>query len=94
MFTTDGQAFFSAPEVNFHQSVLLLGLRARFSLRTLEQIIYVFIRRQQQRRNFAVWTGPMEQDFLLFVRQIVWDIGPVYIVVYATGWITEEKALK
>jgi len=56
--------------------------------------MYAFVSRQQQRCNFAVLAGPMEQDFLLLVRQIVWRIGLVYIVVYATGWVTEEKALK
>lgn len=60
----------------------------------IERIIYVFISRQQQRRNFAVPAGPVEQDFLLLVRQIVWGVGLVYIVVYTTGWVTEEKALE
>ena len=60
----------------------------------VERIMYAFVCRQQQRCNFAVPAGPMEQDFLLLIRQIVWGIGLVYIVVHTAGWITEEKALE
>jgi len=52
-----------------------------------------FISRQQCRCNFAVPAGPMEQDFLLLFRQIVWGVGLANIPVYAAGRITEEKAL-
>ena len=36
----------------------------------------------------------MEQDFLLLVCQFVWGVGLLYIVVYAAGWVTEDKALE
>lgn len=60
----------------------------------IERIMYAFVSRQQQGRNLAVPADPVEQDFLLLVRQIVWGIGLVYIVVHAAGGITEEKTLE
>jgi hypothetical protein len=36
----------------------------------------------------------MEQDFLLLVHQVIWGVRLVYILTYAAGWVTEEKALK
>ncbi|MHC4437160.1 MAG: hypothetical protein ACYS3S_07365 [Planctomycetota bacterium] len=95
----DGQAFFSVSGGNFHQS----GWMSRYIaspksvvefLAMIERIMYAFISRQQQRRNFAVPTGPVEQDFLLLVCQVIWGVGFVYIVVHTAGWITEEKALE
>ena len=44
--------------------------------------------------NFAVPTGPMEQDFLLLFRQVIWGVGLAYIVVYTAGRVAEEEALE
>jgi len=44
--------------------------------------------------NFAVPAGPVKQDFLLLLRQIIRRIGLTYIIVYTAGRVTEEKALK
>ena len=44
--------------------------------------------------NFAVPAGPMEQDFLLSIRQVIWGVGLAYIVVYTAGRVAEEKALE
>jgi len=60
----------------------------------LKQIMGVLVGRQQGRCNFAVPAGPMEQDFLLLFRQIVWCVGLANIPVHATGWVTEEEALE
>ena len=60
----------------------------------IERIMYAFVSRQQRRCIFAVPAGPMEQDFLLPVRQIIWGVGLAYIVVYAAGRVTEEEALE
>ncbi len=54
----------------------------------------VLVSRQQRRCNFAVPAGPMEQDFLLLFRQIVWGVGFAYIVVYAAGRVTKKEALE
>lgn len=60
----------------------------------IERIMYAFVSRQQGRCNFAVPAGPMEQDFLLLFRQIVWGVGLANILVHAAGRVTEEEALE
>ena len=54
----------------------------------------VLVSRQQGKCNFAVPAGPMEQDFLLLFRQIVWCVGLANILVHAAGRVTEEEALE
>jgi len=54
----------------------------------------VLVSRQQRRCNFAIPAGPMEQDFLLLFRQIIWGVGLANIPVYAAGRVTEEEALE
>ena len=56
--------------------------------------MYSFVSRQQQRCNFAVPAGPMEQDFLLLLRQIIRGVGLAHVIVYTAGWVTKEKALE
>ena len=52
------------------------------------------VSRQQGRCNFAVPADPMEQDFLLLFRQIVWGVGLANIRLHAAGRVTEEEALE
>jgi len=54
----------------------------------------VLVSRQQGRCDFAAPAGPMEQDFLLLLGQIVRGVGLANIPVHAAGRITEEKALE
>ena len=60
----------------------------------LKQIMGALVSGQQRRCNFAVPAGPMEQDFLLLVRQVIWGVGLANILVHAAGRVTEEKALE
>jgi hypothetical protein len=63
-------------------------------LAMIERIVYAFVSWQQRSCNFAVPTGPMEQDFLLLLCQIIWGIGLANILGHAAGRVTEEKALE
>ena len=56
--------------------------------------MYAFVSRQQRKCYFAVPAGPMEQGFLLLLRQVVWGAGLAYIVVNTAGRVTEQEALE
>ncbi len=51
------------------------------------------VRSQQNRCDLAVPARPVEQDLLVPVHQVVWSIRFADVLLYAAGWITEEKAL-
>ena len=52
------------------------------------------VSRQQRRCNFAVSAGPMEQGFLLLLRQVIWGVWLANILVHAAGRVAEEEALE
>ena len=53
-----------------------------------------FVGRQQYRRDFAVFTGPVEQHLLLFGWYVVWSVWFAYVLVYATGRIAKQKTFE
>ena len=50
-----------------------------------------FVGGHQCRRDFAVFTGPVEQHLLLFGWYVIWSVWFAYVLVCATGRIAEQK---
>jgi hypothetical protein len=59
-----------------------------------ESAMYSSIGGQQEGGNFAVFTGPVEQNFLFFGVYVVRSVWSAYVLVCATGRIAEQKAFE
>ena len=69
-------------------------LGSRFPLVTVEQIVDGFVGGEECWCDFAVFAGPVEEDFLVLVGEAIWGVGSADVLLDAAGGIAEEEAFE